>query len=139
MDNTWLFTLPQWIIFVGIVALIYGWAENKKPFRLVGIVSLIVLGIYALYVLLGNMFVAGSFLTPNEVATEKLTEGLPQKTPEQVKLFFAYLCFLIALVAALPALFFELKNRKTARIFIVVAALAALFGFFIIVDSLKTI
>ena len=50
MNDSFLYTVPQWIIFAGIATVIYGWAENKRHFRIIGTSILIVLGIYSLYV-----------------------------------------------------------------------------------------
>ena len=54
-------------------------------------------------------------------------------------IFPAYVTFLVSGVLAIPALYFEIKNKKPARFFIILAGLVSLLGFFIIVDALKYI
>ena len=39
-----LYTLPQWLIFAGFIAYVYGRVEQKKIFRLVGTVLFFLLG-----------------------------------------------------------------------------------------------
>ena len=139
MNDTFLYTIPQWFIFAGIFVVTYGWVEDKKPFRLIGASIMILLGVYSLIILSGDYFAAKDFLTPEEIASEELDEIIIDEIPFQAKLFPAYLSFVIASILALPAIFFELKNSKKYRWFIVLSALVSLFGFFIIVGALKTI
>ncbi len=137
MNNTFLYTLPQWFIFAGVFVVVYGWIENKKPFRVIGSAIFIALGIYALYILLGDYFAADKYLTPDEIATEELNDDVIADIPVQVRLFPAYISFLVSSVIAIPALWLELKNSRKYRIFIVASILFALIGFFIIVGMLK--
>ena len=148
MNGSFLYTIPQWIIFTGIVAIVYGWVEQKRPFRIIGTSILIILGLYSLYVILAGYLAAHSYFTPYEALMGELEEQdmltdddlLYIDVPLQIKLFPAYISFLITAAIAIPALIFELmKNKKLFRIFIVISILIALVGFFIIVDTIKTI
>lgn len=141
MNDSFLYTVPQWIIFASITAIIYGWAENKRSFRIIGTSILIVLGIYSLYVLLNGYLATHKFLTPYEIANEELElDTTFDEVPFQVEIFPAYISFLVTAVLAIPALIFELlNNKKLFRLFIVVTILVALFGFFVIVRTLKMI
>ncbi len=139
MTDSFLYTVPQWIIFAGVVAIIYGWVEKKRAFRIIGTSILIVLGIYSLFVLLGDYLAASKFLTPEEIANEELAEDTLQEVPFQVHLFPAYISFLVAAALAVPALIFELRRKKLFQLFIILAILVALFGFFVVVGTLKTI
>lgn len=141
MNGSFLYTIPQWIIFAGIACIIYGWVENKRPFRIIGTSILIALGIYSLYVFMNGYLAAHKFLTPYEVANEELElDTTFEEVPFQVKIYPAYISFLVTAALAIPALIFELlHNKKLFRWFIVFAALASLFGFFVIVGTLKMI
>ena len=138
MNDTLFYTLPQWFIFAAVFVVTYGWVEDKKPFRIIGAVIFVLLGVYSLIILSGDYFAATEFLTPEEIASEELDGEIIDEIPFQAKLFPAYLSFVLASVLALPAIFFEIKSSKKYRWFIVLSALAALFGFFVIIGAVKT-
>ena len=137
MKETLLYTLPQWFIFAAIFVVVYGWMEEKKPFRIIGAVIFILLGLFSLFVIFGGYLAAGKYLTPNEIASEELADGVIDEVPFQVKLLPAYLSFIISAVLAIPAIIFDIKNKKGYRWFIISAGLVSLFGFFIIVGILR--
>ncbi len=139
MNDTFLYTLPQWFIFAGVFVVAYGWIEDKKPFRLMGAAIFIALGLYALFVIMGDYFAAGNYLTPEEIATEELEEDIMPQIPFQAQLFPAYLTFLISSVLAIPALLFEIKNSRRYRLFIALSILISLLGFFIIVGKINAV
>lgn len=139
MENTFLYTLPQWFIFSAIFVTVYGWIENKKVFRIIGAVLFIILGIYALIILKGDYFSANNFLTPDEIAREELDDEIINEIPFQASLFPAYLSFIFSAVLAIPAIYFDFKNKKKYQVFILLAGLVALLGFFIIVGALKSL
>jgi len=137
MSDTFLYTLPQWFIFAAVFVVVYGWMEDKKPFRIIGAAILGLLGIFSLYVIFGGYLDAGKFLTPNEIATEELADGTVDEIPFQAKLLPAYLSFILSAILAIPAIVLDVKNKKVYRWFIVSAGLVSLFGFFVIVGILK--
>ncbi len=123
MNQVFLYTFPQWIIFAGLFMIIYGWIEKKKTLRLAGIASFILLGFFALWI-----------ISSGKLATSALEETIESSTGR--KLFPAYLSFLFSAMLAIPALLLDRKNRKYARLFIVLSAFAGLSGFFVIVNFL---
>jgi hypothetical protein len=135
MNDTLLYTLPQWFIFAAVFGTTYGWIENKKTFRIIGAIIFVLLGIFSLIILSGNYFSANQFITTNKTIDNKIVD----KIPFQVKLFPAYLSFVLSAVLALPAIFFDYKNSKKYRWFIIISGLVALFGFFIIVGAVKAL
>ena len=137
MNDTFLYTLPQWFIFAAVFVVVYGWMEDKKPFRIIGAAILVLLGVFSLYVIFGGYLDAGKFLTPNEIATEELADGVVDEIPFQAKLLPAYLSFILSAILAIPAIVLDIKNKKIYRWFIVSAGLVSLFGFFVIVGILK--
>jgi hypothetical protein len=137
MNETFLYTLPQWFIFAAIFVAVYGWMEDKKTFRIIGASIFLILGIFSIYVISGDSLAAGKFLTPNEIASEELADGVVDEVPFQAKLLPAYLSFVLAAVLAIPAIILDIKNKRGYRWFIISAGLVSLFGFFIIVGILK--
>lgn len=137
MNETLLYTLPQWFIFAAIFVVVYGWMEEKKPFRIIGASILILLGIFSLFVIFGDSLAAAKFLTPNEIASEELADGVIDEIPIQAKLLPAYISFVLSAVLTIPAIVLDIKNKKGYRWFIISAGLVSLFGFFVIVGILK--
>lgn len=137
MNETLLYTLPQWFIFAAIFVVVYGWMEEKKPFRIIGAAIFMLLGIFSLFVIFGDYLAAGKFLTPNEIASQELADGVIDDVPFQVKLLPAYISFIFSAILAIPAIILDIKNKKSYHWFIISAGLVSLFGFFIIVGILK--
>lgn len=137
MNDTFLYTLPQWFIFAALFVIVYGWIEEKKAFRIIGYSILALLGIYSLFIITGDYLAAGKFLTPNEIASEELSDGTIEEVPFQAKLLLAYLSFVVSAVLAIPAAILDIKNKKVYQWIIVFAGLVSLFGFFVIVGILK--
>lgn len=139
MSQVFLYTFPQWVVFAALFVVIYGWVEHKKVFRLTGESLFILLGIFAVIVLLGDYLAAGNFLTPDEIAAEELNDEILNEAPIEAQLLPAYLSFAIAGTLAIPSLILEWKNHKRANLMIVITAMVALLGFFIIVGALRTV
>jgi hypothetical protein len=137
MNDTLLYTLPQWFIFAAVFVAVYGWIEKKKAFRIIGATIFILLGIYSTIVILGGYLAGGEFLTPGEIADKELDGEVVEVIPFQAKLLPAYLSFIVSAIIAISAIFLDIKNKKTYQWFILSAGLVALFGFFIIVGVLK--
>lgn len=134
-----LYTLPQWFVFAAIIASVYGWVEHKKTFRLMGPAIFMLLGIFAALVLWSDLFSSYEFLTPEEIINEEMEDELNEDVPFQVMLFPAYLAFVLSGLLAVPAFVLEWKSRKGKNLLIILTALAALFGFFIIVGALRSL
>ena len=136
-QDTFLYTLPQWFIFSAVIVIAYGWVEQKKVFRIIGSVVLILLGVFAVYAISAGYFAAGRFLTPDEMVSQQMEEELTGEIPFQARLLPAYLSFIVSGILALPAIYFDWKEKKPTRLFIILAGLVSLFGFFIIAGALK--
>jgi type IV secretory pathway TrbL component len=137
MNDTFLYTLPQWFIFAAIFVAVYGWIEKKKAFRIIGASILVLLGIYSLFIITGDYLAAGKFLTPGEIADQELTDDAIEEIPFQAKLLPAYISFIASAVLAIPAIILDIKNKKNYQWFILIAGLVSLFGFFVIVGVLQ--
>lgn len=137
MNNTLLYTLPQWFIFAAIFVSVYGWMEKKKAFRIIGALIFLLLGIYSLFIIAGGYLAGGEFLTPNEVADQELNDDTIEEIPFQAKLLPAYIGFVVSAVLVVPAIFLDIKNNRKYQWFIILAAMVSLFGFFAIVGVLQ--
>jgi hypothetical protein len=138
-QDTILYTIPQWFVFAGIIASVYGWVEHKKTFRLLGPVIFFLLGIFSLYSILNGSFSVSEFLTPNEIINEEMEEETMEDLPFIAQLLPAYFAFLATGLLAIPTFFLEWKNRKGKSLLIIVTALVGLMGFFIIVGALRSL
>jgi hypothetical protein len=136
-QNIFLYTLPQWFIFASIIVLVYGWVEKKQPFRIIGMLILIALGIYAIWAISQGYFLSSKYLTPEELFQEEMEGELFEEIPFEGMLLPAYWSFVVSGILAIPAAILDWKNWQPNRLFIILASLAALFGFFVIVGALK--
>jgi len=139
MNEVFLYTFPQWIVFAALFVIIYGWVEGKKVFRLTGDGIFILLGIFALVVLLGDHLAAAHYLSPEEVAREELDEVITNEIPIQARLLPAYWSFLFTGLLAIPTLILDWTDKKLARTMMVVTGLLALLGFFVVVAALRAV
>ncbi|SHI43983.1 hypothetical protein SAMN05444280_10294 [Tangfeifania diversioriginum] len=138
-QDTILYTLPQWFVFAGIIASIYGWVEKKKMFRMIGPVIFMLLGLYAGFAIANGYFSAYDYLTPAEIMNEELEVETFEELPLQAKMLPAYWIFIVSGIVAIPAFIFEWKEKKLRNLFIILTGLTALFGFFIIVGELRSL
>jgi hypothetical protein len=136
-QDTILYTLPQWLVFGAIIGIAYGWVERKKIFRLIGTSFFILLGMFAVYAIYSGYFSASEFLTPEEIMSEELEEDIISEMPFQAKLLPAYWSFIVSGILAIPGIYFDWKSRKPTRLFMILAGLTSMFGFFIIVGELR--
>lgn len=136
-QNTFLYTIPQWLIFVGVISIAYGWIEKKKIFNLLGLGLLILLGIFALYAITSGYFIFNKFLSPEEIVNQELNDDVIEELPMQAKLLPAYWLFIVSGILAIPSFILDLKNKKLARLFLVISGLIALGGFFIVVGAMR--
>lgn len=137
MNDTFLYTLPQWFIFSAVFVAVYGWVEKKKVFRIIGASIFVLLGIYSIFVITGDYLAGGEFLTPGEIADLEITDELNEEIPFQAKLLPAYISFIVSGILAIPAIYLDLKNNKKYQWFVISAGLVSLMGFFIVVGVLQ--
>lgn len=138
-QDIFIYTLPQWFVFAALIVIAYGWVEKKKNFRLIGTTIFILLGIFAVYSIYAGYFAANEFLTPDEIMDEELEEENLTEIPFHVRLLPAYWSFVLSGLLAIPALYLDWKEKKPKKLFLILAGLAALFGFFIIVGELRMV
>lgn len=137
MNNTLLYTLPQWFVFAALFMIIYGWVEHKKAFRLIGIAVFILLGILSAIVIFGDYLTFVDYLSPAEIAAEEIDGEILNEVPIEAQLLPGYWSFIVASILAIPSLLLDWVNHKRSKLFIVLTALVALAGFFIIVGTIR--
>ena len=136
---TFLYTVPQWIVFAAMFVVVYGWVENKKPFRIIGLALFFSLGLFSIYIMSAGYLATTFYLTPEEIINEELEDEVIHELPFQARLLPAYLSFLFSAILSIPAIILEVKNNKYRKLFIVFTCLISLLGFFVIVGALKTL
>lgn len=139
MNDVILYTYPQWFVFAALFMIIYGWVEDKKTFRLIGLSLFILLGILSLILILGDFLSIGNYLSPEEITAEEIDDEVLNEIPLQAKLLPGFWSFIIASVLAIPALILDWAEKKHSRLFIVLTGLVALLGFFIIVGTVRSL
>ena len=137
MENNYLlYTLPQWAIFAGITVIIYGWTENKEVFERIGLTILVLLSLFAVYILSSKILIPEKYLTPGEFAIpeEYLTKD---DISVEGKLIPAYWGLIVAGALALTSLILKLVKMKYARLIMVISGCVAIAMFFLIIAVLK--
>lgn len=136
-SNYLLYTLPQWAIFAGITVIIYGWAEKKEVFERIGLVILILLGLFAAYILLSGILIPDKYLTPEEyvLPEEYLAED---DIPLEGKLIPAYWGLVASGILAILSLLLKFIKRGRARLFMVLSGILAIGMFFLILGVIKS-
>ena len=137
MNDTLLYTFPQWFVFAALFMIIYGWVEHKKAFRLIGLCIFLLLGVFSAIIIFGDYLAMGDYLSPAEVAAEEIDDKVLNEIPIEAQLLPGYWSFIIASVLAIPALLFDWTDKKRSKLLIVLTSLAALAGFFIIVGTIR--
>jgi len=129
-------SVPQWVIFAGLTVMIYGWVEKKKAFGLVGTGMLVLLGLFAAYVLAAGLLVPEDFFTAGSAAEEAPLS--PDEIPIEGRLLPVYWGLIVGGVLALAAFITELLNRRGANVLKLITGLLALALFFFILGALRT-
>lgn len=139
MDNTLLYTLPQWFIFAGIFVIVYGWVEKKKVFRIIGMCILLALGIFSIATMMGDTFAASELLTNEEIYQEDVEDKVSQDVPFEAKILPAYWTFILAILFVIPGIILDIRNSSRYKIFIILATLTVLLGFFWVVGAINSL
>jgi hypothetical protein len=62
---------------------------------------------------------------------------MEEEIPFQAKLLPAYLSFIISAILAIPAIFLDIRSKKSYKWFSIITGLVSLLGFFIIVGVIR--
>lgn len=136
-SGTFLYTVPQWIVFAAVISIVYGWIESKQVFKLLGLGILFGLGILSAYLISADYFAYNDYLSPEEVLSEQMEEPYLGNLPIETKILPAYWLFIVSSVLSIPSFILEWKNKKGAKLMAVITGLIVLAGFFIIVGAIR--
>lgn len=129
-------SVPQWGIFAGLTVMIYGWVEKKKAFGLVGTGVLVLLGLFAAYVLAAGLLVPEDFFTAGSAAEDEAPLS-PDEIPIEGRLLPVYWGLIVCGGLALAAFITELLNRRGTNVLKTITGLLALALFFFILGALR--
>jgi hypothetical protein len=136
ISNYTIITIPQWAIFAGITVMIYGWFEKKRIFGRIGAGILVLLGLYAGWILwTGSLIPEGVLDTTDPLGGEELFS--PDELPLEGRLLPHYWGMLLNGGIALIALVADLTRKKSALTLKIVAGSLALVIFFLMMGVLK--
>lgn len=136
ISNYTIITVPQWAIFAGITVMIYGWAEKKRIFGMMGAGILVMLGFYA-----GVILISGS-LVPVGVLdiSDPMGDGplfSPDELPLEGRLLPHYWGLLLCGITALAALIADFFRKKAALTLRIIAGALAILLFFMMMTVTK--
>ncbi len=136
ISNYTILTIPQWAIFAAIAVMVYGWAEHKKAFGIIGSGIFVALGIYAVIAILSGAMVPEEMLD----ITDPISEA-PVFSPDEIPLEGRFLPFYWMLVfngvLALTALIADIFKRRFANPLKIATAAIAIILFFLMMGALK--
>jgi hypothetical protein len=90
ISNFTVLTIPQWSIFVGITVMIYGWTEKKMIFELIGLGILVLLAVFAAWVLISGLLIPQELLNQTDPLDETVELFLPDELPVEGRLLPFY-------------------------------------------------
>lgn len=129
ISNFTVVTIPQWAIFAAISIIIYGWVEQKKIFGLIGIGLMILLGIFAGWVIYSGWLIPESmFDTTGTMDGEELfSEG---EIPIEGRMLPLYWALVLNGAISIPVFLVEYSGKKYSRALKLLIMLFALMIFF---------
>jgi hypothetical protein len=112
-------SISQWLLFLGIALILWGWLEKKEKVLLVGQILFLLLGLFAVWILLANT-AQGSLPIDGKITKEMKVHG-----------FFKGVMILAAIdLFSLMLNLFKSRFRKASYVFVVLVALMLFFMVF---------
>lgn len=129
ISNFTVVTIPQWAIFAAITITIYGWVEQKKIFSLMGIALMMLLGIFAAWVIYSGWLIPESmFDTTGSLDGEELfSEG---EIPMEGRMLPFYWGLVVNGLLSVPVFLVEYSEKKYSKPLKLLIMLTALMIFF---------
>lgn len=139
MDIYFLYSIPQWVIFVSLVVIIYGWVEHKKVFGLLGSSFFILLALFSIFAISKGYFVFNNYLSPEEIISQEMEEtGLDiPGLPVQARLLPIYWGLIISGALACITFFLEWNEKKNIKLFKILLGGFSIGLFFMILAVIK--
>lgn len=137
ISNYTIITVPQWAIFAGITVMIYGWAEKKRTFGIIGSGILVILGLYAAWIIFSGSLVPAGILD----AADPMGDGQlfsPDELPVEGRLLPHYWGMVINGILALAAMVAEISRKKAAVSLKIITGIFAILIFFLMMGVVKS-
>jgi len=136
ISNFTVLTIPQWAIFAAITVMIYGWAEKKRAFGIVGSGLLVALGIFAAWAVAAGLMIPENMLEINEnLPKDELFS--PDELPVEGRLLPFYWALMANGLVALAAMLTEIYRKKAANLLKIIAGAVAIVVFFLMMAVVK--
>lgn len=117
-------SISQWVLFVGIALILYGWIEKKESLLLSGQLSFVALGLFAVWILL------------NHPTGGELADG--SHIPKEIKIIAYFKGIVLFAGLSLITLVLKLIRFRFHKISLSVLILVALMLFFMVFNILQT-
>jgi magnesium-transporting ATPase (P-type) len=136
ISNFTVLTVPQWAIFAGITVMIYGWAEKKRIFGIVGSAIFAALGLFAAYAIFAGLMVPESMLDISEnLPKDELFS--PDELPIEGRLLPFYWVLVVNAVLALAAMFAEIFHKRMTNPLKIITGVVAIVVFFLMMGAVR--
>jgi hypothetical protein len=136
ISNFTILTIPQWAVFAAITVMIYGWAEKKRAFGIVGSGILVALGVFAAWALAAGLMVPENILEINEnLPKDELFS--PDELPVEGRLLPFYWVLVINGIIALAAMMLDIFRKKAAMVLKILCGIIAIVVFFLMMSVVR--
>ena len=138
ISNFTILSIPQWAVFAAVTIIIYGWTEGKRAFMQIGTAILVLLGLYAAWVIYTGLLVPESlFDTTEALDGEELFN--PDEIPMEGRLLPVYWGFVLNGAIALAAFITGTKDGKASKTLRIIAIVFSLFLFFAMIGISRSV
>lgn len=138
ISNFTLLSIPQWAVFAAVTIIIYGWTEGKRAFTQIGTAILVLLGIYAAWVIYTGLLVPETLFDTTEVLDgEELFN--PDEIPMEGRMLPVYWGFVVNGAIALIAFVTGMKESKASKVLKIITIVFSLFLFFAMIGISRSV
>ncbi len=129
-----LLIIPQWVIFVSIIAILYGWVEKKKVFGQMGCIGLALLGLFALLSILLGIATPDLYVNETEFPFDEFE---PDELPKEMHIIPIYWGLVINGIVSLVTIILDWLKKKGLKIMVPISVLVSLALFFMLLEALR--
>jgi hypothetical protein len=138
ISNFIVLTIPQWAIFVGITVMIYGWTEKKMIFELIGLGLLVLLGVFAAWVVLAGLLVPEELLNQTDPLDETIELFMPDELPIEGRLLPFYWGLIGNGILAAVTMILEILKKRFVFILKITVGIISLALFFLMMAAIHS-
>lgn len=137
ISNYMVLSIPQWAIFTGITVMIYGWTEKKRVFGVIGLGILVLLGVFAAWILWTGMLIPEELLNQPDPFDETMTVFDPEDLPIEGRLLPFYWGLTGNAVLAAVTMLLDIKRKRYTYIFKIIVGTVSVGLFFLMMAALR--